>query len=186
MTTQVGEEILDPTEIERLIRSFADQEARDPRAFAEAVADNIMDPVTEETAALRSDELAPKTLIAVRFLIDHTLNATKRPPKGSDAERRRNHFLTSVNRERRVLEMIVAGIRAKNGVLPNAPNPRARALQRLANENLAGDVPRGRFRDLLNEEEELVRARKREAKQARRDARKGRAPSNVQPAPNHV
>lgn len=148
-------------------------EVRAPVEFAEALADNIMEPDPIETQAFRSDELAFKSLKAARYLLDHSGAVLKRRRRGSQQQQATQEFMNRVGAERRHLENITNGIRAKKGLTPNAPNPRQRALRRLATENLKGDVPRGRFRELVIEEQEIDRARKAEAKRQRRLARQG-------------
>lgn len=168
--------VVDPNEVAAKIREFIALEASDPRAFADALADNILDPIPTETAAFRSEELVFKSLTAALFLIENTDSVLKRRRRGSQEQRRTEYFRTAVNRERRIFENIVNGLRAQKGLLPNKPNPRRRAERRLVQENLAGDVPRGRFRQLLIEEVEADQERKRlekeRRKQARRDARR--------------
>lgn len=154
-----------------LISQFIELEASDPRAFTQQIADNVMEPVRAETMALRSPELVNKTMVAVRSLLEETSTAHRKVRKGSEEERRRNFFLAQVSRERRMLEVVISGLRAQGFNLPPAENPRKRAMVRLANENLRGDVPRGRFRDLLNEEQEITRERKRAAKKERAELR---------------
>lgn len=170
--------VVDPTELRRLIDQFVALEASDSKAFAEALADNIMEPDPAETAALRSEELAMKSLVAARFLIDNTNVVLRTKQRGTDEHRRTEHFINSVGRERRLLESIVQGLRAQHGILPTAPNPRGRAMRRLVNENMRGDVAKGRFRELVIEETEVDRQRKvrekEERKRARREARAGR------------
>lgn len=163
---------LDPTAVEAKIREFSALELRDRNGFAEALADNIMDPDPTETAAFRSDELAFKSLAAARYLIDNANTVMRRRRRGSQEQRGTERFMQTVGRERRILENITNGIRAKNGMLPNTPNPRQRALRRLASENLAGDVPKGRFRDLIEEEIQVDKDRKYQQKKARQAARR--------------
>lgn len=163
---------VDPSALAAKVAELAALEARDPTTFAEALADNIMEPDPVETAAFRSDDLAFKSLVATRYLIENTQSILRRRRRGSVAQRRTEGFIQKVGRERRVLENIVNGIRARTGVLPNTPNPRQRAMRRLWNENMKGPVPAGRYRELLNEEVEAVAERKRQAKKARQEARK--------------
>jgi hypothetical protein len=159
-------------EVEHLIAEFTALEARDRREFASAVADNVLEPDPAETEALRSDALILKSLSACEQLLARTEQDLRRRRRGSAERRRTLHFFEAVGRERRLLERIVAGRRAEKGILPNAPNPRQRALRRLADENLKGDVPQGRFRDVLEEEKERDRARLAAEKEARRQARR--------------
>jgi hypothetical protein len=154
------------------IQRLLDLHARDTTAFAEALADNIMEPVIEETAAFRSEELAYYSLAATRYLIENARSVLTRRRRGSTEKARTEGFMQKVGHERRLLELRVNGIRAEKGLLPNAPNPRQRALRRLASENLAGDVPKGRFRQLVEEEQEVDRERKRAAKKQRQQERR--------------
>lgn len=153
-------------------RELVDLEKRDRNAFAEALADNIMEPDPVETDAFRSDDLAFQSLAAARYLIDNANTVLRRRRRGSKEQRGTERFMQAVGRERRILENIVNGMRARKGMLPNAPNPRQRALRRLATENLQGDVPKGRFRDLVIEEQQIDKDRKREQKKARQEARR--------------
>jgi hypothetical protein len=145
---------------------------RGSREFAEALADNIMEPDPVETAAFRSDELAFLSYTGARYLIDHSNEVLRDRRRGSRQAHDTRRFQMEVGRERRILESIVNGIRAKKGMLPNQPNIRRRAERRLVQENLKGPVPQGRFIELLREEEEREQQRKRDAKRARAQARK--------------
>ena len=158
--------------VQAKIKELDALEVRDPLEFAEALADNIMETDPIETLAFRSDELAFKSLKAARYLLDHSGAVLQRRRRGSREQQATREFMNRVGAERRLLESIVNGIRAKKGLNPNAPNPRQRALRRLATENLKGDVPRGRFRELMIEEQEIDRERKAEAKRERRQARR--------------
>lgn len=138
------------------------------RAFAEALADNVMYPDPLEQAAFRSPVLADRSLAACRFLIAE-VNSTIRQREGETRGawlRRAEHFRHRVGMERRLLEAITAGLRAQRGVLPASPNPRARAMRRLAT------LHPERFLELVREEQAVDReraaAQKRERKAARR------------------
>lgn len=155
------------------VAELAAIEAADPTTFAEALADNIAEPLDTETAAFRSDELAFKSLAAAEYLIARTNEVVRRHRRDSDKQRASIAFGHKVARERRILENVVNGIKARNGILPAAPNPRKRAKDRLWNEAMKGGViPPGRWRQLLDEEIEKDRARKKAAKQARREMRR--------------
>lgn len=166
--------VADPAEVAAKIEEFVALEATDPTSFAEALADNIMEPEPAETAAFRSEELAFKSLNATKYLIENTRSVLARRRRGSEQQRRTEGFLQKVNYERRLLENIVNGLRAQRGLLPNAPNPRRRAERRLVNENLAGDVKRGRIRELIEEEKAIDAEKKKQAKKARQQARRER------------
>lgn len=161
-----------PDEVAAKVEELRALEQLGVKEFADALADNIMEPLPVETAAFRSDALAFLSLTAARYLIDHANEILRQRHRSRHARRGTQHFVNLVGRERRILENIVNGLRAKNGDLPNAPNPRKRAMQRLWNENMAGDVPQGRYKVLFLEEQELAAQRKRDEKKARRDARR--------------
>ena len=171
-TTRPEPPVVDPAEVQRLVVQLTALEAQNPRAFAESLADNIMEPDPAETLAFRSEELVAKSLVAARYLIDNTNSVMASRRRGTDLHKRTELFRNAVGRERRLLQSILDGMRARDGVLPTAPNPRGRAMRRLVNENLVGDVPKGRFRELVIEETENDKAKRAAAKEARKKARK--------------
>lgn len=163
----------DPTLVESTIRMLAGQS--DDR-FGEALADCIMDPVPEEVEAFRSPELVARSAAAARYLIDHvnTVMRTREGPEASnkDLRRRTEAFRNKVGRERRILESILAEAELRKGIIRNAPNPRARAMKRLWQLNLQGDVPAGTAQRLYEEEQEKVLEARREARRkAKEEAR---------------
>lgn len=166
---------VDPTDLVQHVRRLL--LLTDDRAYAQALADSIMDPIAEEQAAFRSPELAQRSLVATRFLIDDVNAAIQRKADESTKSwrSRADHFRNRVGMERRLLEAIVDGLRAQRGILPAQPNPKARAMRRLWSENMAGDVPKGRYRELLELEQQADADRaarqKEERKQARRTAK---------------
>lgn len=162
----------DPEQVAAKVQEFLALETSDPTSFAEALADNIMEPDPVETAAFRHEDLAFKSLAATKYLIENANSVLKRRRRGSQQQRRTENFVQKVGLERRLLELRVNGIRAEKGLLPNAPNPRQRAMRRLATENLQGDVPKGRIRELIIEEQEKDRERKKQAKKERQAARR--------------
>ena len=167
-----GSNDADAVRVQAKIKELDALEVRDPLEFAEALADNIMEPDPIETSAFRSEELVFKSYKAARYLIDHSGAVLNRRRRGSKEQQATREFMNRVGQERRLLEYIVNGLRASKGLTPNAPNPRQRALRRLATENLKGDVPRGRFRELVIEEQEVDRERKRQQKEERRAQKK--------------
>ncbi len=132
--------------------------------YAESLADTIMDPDhpdhAVEVAAFRSPELAKRSLVATRYLIDHVNSTLKHPAGQSNAQRDRAaaHFRDRVGMERRLLEQIVTGLAAQTGRLDTSPNPRRRAMERLANLHY------DEFRALVREEEEKRKRARQEAK----------------------
>jgi hypothetical protein len=140
--------------------------------FAESLADNIMDPMPEETAAFRSPELVARSVAAAKYLIDHvnTVIRTKTGDETSDKDvrRRREAFRNRVGYERRLLEEILRSEELQRGIIRNAPNPRARALRRLKQRHLA------EYQDLVREETEKIAQERRDARRAAKDAARQR------------
>jgi hypothetical protein len=169
---RVEQPVADPAQVAETTRRFLELHARDATAFAEALADNVMEPDLVETAAFRSEELAFYSLAATRYLIENARSVLARRRRASTEKARTEGFMQKVGHERRLLELRVNGIRAEKGMLPNAPNPRQRAMRRLASENMAADVPKGRFRQLFDEEVEVDKQRKRDAKKQRQQERR--------------
>ncbi|MGL5816640.1 MAG: hypothetical protein ACRCYR_03685 [Phycicoccus sp.] len=160
----------DQAEVERQIVLLA---ALSDDRFADALADNIMDPVPDETAAFRSAELVKRSEAACSFLIQGAAARVSDLYKGADADarnkrRRVEHFKNKMAYERAILRTIITESDARNGLLRNRQNPRARAMKRLAQLNLAGDVPRGTYRRLLDEETEKDAERRRQQKREAR------------------
>ncbi|HET9653821.1 MAG TPA: hypothetical protein VFP72_00570 [Kineosporiaceae bacterium] len=147
------------------------------RQYQEYVSDVLGDRDPDEVtlAAIRSPQLVRRTLDALTAIINQ-INidlAVNRRTRERDAEWERA-ALRVQNRygmERNAVQRIVNEIDEREG-RRGKPNPRARAMERLATENLAGPVPQGRFRDLLEEEKAKVEARRKAARQAARDARR--------------
>lgn len=164
-------EIPSSDEVADLIRQFS---ALTEDRFAEALADCVMDPIHEEVQAFRSPELVARSLAAARYNIDHvnTVMSTREGPAASNTRLRRATlaFRNKMGRERRILESIVAEAELRKGIIRNAPNPRARAMKRLWQLNLMGDVPAGTAAQLLEEEIEKAAEAKRAARRAQKDA----------------
>lgn len=167
-----------PTSADEVARTIQMLAAESDDRFSEALADNIMDPVPEETAAFRSPELVARSAAAARYLIDHvnTVIRTRSGPEASnkDLRRRTEAFRNKVGRERRILESILAEAELRKGIIRNAPNPRARAMKRLWQLALQGDVPAGTARRLLEEEEEKAVEARREARRLAKEAARER------------
>lgn len=165
---------LDPRQVQATIDQLS---ALSDQAYAEALADCVMLPDEFEQAAFRSEQLAQRSLIAARYLLDNVNTQIRQRPDESKGAwgQRASHFRNRVGMERRILDAIVTGLRAQLGILPAAPNPRARAMRRLWSENMRGPIPAGRFRELLEEEQQrdadARRAAKEERKRQRREAK---------------
>lgn len=159
------------------------QAVLDERAFANLLADSIKRKVdSEERAALqaafRDPRLINRSVAAADYLTSST-NAQMRAIErelgdGSDRSLRERTaaFQNMVGQERQLLRRVLSGLKAQRGFPDNAPNPRRRAMNRLVTENMRGDVPKGRFRELLEEEEERDREAKRAAKQRALEAKR--------------
>lgn len=141
----------DPAEVQRLTQYLAGQ----PHLkFTEALMDCLMDPVPAEVLAFRSDALAEKTLAACVQLLDQLNQQIASNGKGMRrfeglrgaalaAEQRAwrqdvFRIREAVGIERRLVQDIVRGMRARNGQLGFAPNPRGRAMRELVRLNVSG------------------------------------------------
>lgn len=146
-------------------------------AFAEELVVEILlapEPDPVELAALRSEEVAFLAWNATKYLLDHSGAVLRSRRRGSRAALSTERFRAAINRENRIFKQVVDGTRAKRGILPNERNVRRRAERRLVQENLKGDVPKGRFIEIYREEQELADQIARDQKRARAEARKKR------------
>ena len=127
---------IDPVELRSTIEYLSSRTDED---FRDALADNLFEPDEVETAAFRHTELAWRSLAAARYLIDHantTIKAREGDQSKKGAQLATARFRDRVGMERRLLESIVAGDRARNGILSNAPSAQSRALRRLKQRHL--------------------------------------------------
>lgn len=165
---------VDPAELEQMIHQL---EVLSDTAYAESLADCVMDPDPVEQAAFRSDPLAERSLAAAIFLIEN-VNAQIRRNEGESAagwKHRAEHFRSRVGMERRLLGTVVDGIYARQGRIKNAPNPRRRAQERLVNLVLKGEtVDVDTWRGLLEDERLREIERKRLDKERRKRLAKER------------
>src|SRR5690606_27046563 len=134
--------------------------------FANALADCIMSPEAEWDDALpdapkpipkvaaerafRSPRFVEQSIAAADLLLKQARNRTlaKGADNDRDWRRRQQFYMDKVGRERKVLGAVLKGLKAQAGYVDNAPSPRGRAMQRLWQLNLAGDVPRGKAIEL--------------------------------------
>jgi hypothetical protein len=137
-------------------------------AFAEALADNIMEPDADEVAAFRSPELVVRSLDATKYLLARVNTEFQQRPGESRGSwgKRAAAYRDRVGLERRRLETIVAGLRAQRGILTAPPNPRGRAYRELARRHPE------EYLEIVREQQDKDRQRKREEKEARKQARK--------------
>lgn len=173
MTTTPDRPVADQPLIDEVVESL--RLLVDEEQFAQTLADSIMSPVKTKmdaavVAAFRDDRLINRSVIAANYLIARANNdmKKKKAPPGEDpreVERRRLAYIDMVGRERQILKDILKGIKARKGILDMSPNPRARAAERLVSLNMRADIPKGMFAQLVEEEEEKVRAQKRRLKQ---------------------
>jgi hypothetical protein len=137
--------------------------------FANRMVQNIAEPTAPMQRAFRSPELARRSYTAARFMIkkfnkqiaqrELTLSSSREPFEEYKRWRRNVERLRdAVGLEQRHLEEIIRGMNASEGVLSTSPNPRQRALERLAEENRRGPLKRGRITQLLHEETEALEA----------------------------
>ena len=151
----------------------------DEQKYAQSLAASITKPIETEydaavQAAFRDPRLINRSVIAADFLMARANNDIKRREgEGAKALQHRTiYYKDRVGRERNILKSILRGEKAKRGILDVAPNPRARAMERLVSINMRADIPKGLFAQLVAEEEEKVRAAKRKAKQEAKERAK--------------
>lgn len=147
--------------------------ADDP--FREAVAKIVMDPQPAHLEALRSPGLVARTEAACEFLIRTNASRVRHVLAGDAAAQKRHavsYFINKVAYERSICQRILAEADARKGIIKNRSNPRARALKRLAQLNLKGDVPQGMYRQLLEEEREADVERRRQERRAAKERAK--------------
>lgn len=136
-------------------------------AFAESLADCIMDPDAIEQAAFRSAELVERSRIAAKFLIDTTNSRIRsNAPDASkkEWEQRASYFRDRVGMERRLLDRVALGLRAQLGELPTPPNPRAQAYRELARRYPV------EYLAILREIDERAKAERKAKKKQRRSS----------------
>ena len=121
---------VDPSELRDMIEELS---ALPEDEYTRALGRNLTDEDPVETAAFRSPELVQRTAIAARMLIEQTTTTIKRREGESTGQwkHRATQFRILAQRERHVCTVIVDGLRAQRGILPNSPSPRARAARRL-------------------------------------------------------
>jgi hypothetical protein len=158
----------DPTELIQVAQVIDRLSALTDVAFAEALADNIMEPDQDETAAFRSRELAHRSLDATKYLLARVNTEFRQRPGESRGSwgKRAAVFRDRVGLERRRLETIIAGLRAERGILMAPPNPRGRAYRELARRHP------GEFLVLVREEQEKDRLHAAEEKERRKHVRR--------------
>lgn len=135
--------------------------------FREALADNIMEPDPDETAAFQSPQLVARAMQAcddlranargvIRRLDEQATSGSDQARAEARARRRRtDHFVYMVGREKKRLELVRRGYQAQEGRVLAAPNPRQRAF-----EDLARKYPQEYLRLVRAREAELRRTRK--------------------------
>ncbi|MEQ7008452.1 hypothetical protein ABN028_19960 [Actinopolymorpha sp. B17G11] len=122
--------------------------------FIRAVRDFLRRPDDDEAAALRSDAIVQRTHWAILYLRDNVRTSLEHEAEGSDRKRGMELLRNAIRREERLTLLRVNGLRAKTGQMPMAPNPRGRAMRRLAAEYPV------EFLKLLREEQALDDLRK--------------------------
>jgi hypothetical protein len=175
LTTQRDQGAPTPEQVRARVAELVALEAQDPTTFAEALADNIVEPEALDTLAFRDEELAVKSAAACRYLVERTDEQMRRYARDKERLEGQRKFRAKVVREGRIMQSIIEGIRAKRGILPNSPNPRRRAERRFISEALAGNYgeeARVAFRRLVADETEKLAEQKRQAKKARRQSRR--------------
>ena len=161
-----------PDDTQDIARTVAYLAAMTDDRFVDALRDRIGDPDPDpiEVAAFRSPELAERTLIALNYALREMASIEATVGRDSTAQKRRARqaYRSLLSRERAFVETIVNELNARKGIARNASNPRRRALERLAQLNYAGDVPRGKFKELYDEERQKDTDARRAARAAAR------------------
>lgn len=170
--------IADPAEVQRTIDYLLKLDSTDRAKFDQAVADHIVELTDRRyeadpamTEALHSEEVAKRAFEATRTLLKQAAEMDRRRGRTAQQRRGTERFRQAVVREQRIIKAILDGMDARKGKLSDARSPRQRAMRRLVTENLKGDVPKGRFIELHNEEKEKDAEAAEAAKKARREAR---------------
>lgn len=160
---------VDPVLLDRTITQL---QALTDQAYAQSLADCVVDPEPVEHAAYRSDELAERSLAAAVFLVNTTNSLMKNGPSRDDPAwvHRTQHFLNRIGMERRLLGTIVDGMYARQGRVKNAPNPRRRAQERLWNLVMSGRPVDPQTPALLMADEEAKEKVRKAQDKARRKA----------------
>lgn len=114
--------------------------------------------ITEEDwvqqSAYRTPLLAAKSLRAVRKVraIGKDFVPHQTTDTGEELAQRRDRFRREVDLQEQLLELVLIGLKAQQGIVVTPTNARRRAEHRLAQLNMAQDLPRGTISDLVDEE----------------------------------
>jgi len=114
--------------------------------------------ITEEdwaqAAAYRTPLLAAKSLKALRKIRAMGKDFAPRQITDSDQDfsLRRDRFRREVDVQEQLVELVLIGLKAQEGIVLTPRNARRRAEHRLAQLNMSRDVPRGTISDLVDEE----------------------------------
>lgn len=132
----------------------------------------LRDPSLVDQLAFRSPKLAARSLQVCLWLLENVRTTLR----GTD-DRRRAYRLellrNAARKEERVLRTVVDGLRAQQGILPFAPNPRRRAEHRVWQLLLRGDtVTPEMAKRILSEEHERDRQRRAEERERRRQRKR--------------
>jgi len=157
-------ESVDPDELAVTITYL---EARSDPAFAQALAENVLDPDPVATAAFRSPQLATRSLSAARFVINRANNRIRNADSTPDPARTRyvqTRLRDAVGFERASIQAVVDNmVDDPRGAHGNAPSARSRAMRRMAREDPV------RFLRFRREAEEQIAAERRAAKAQRKE-----------------
>jgi len=129
-------------------------------ADGELVHDISDDELAEQTA-YRSPALAARALKAVRRARQSVRETVPHQPDEDEQgwQRRVQRYLSHLEREEVILQTVVAGLKAQRGILMTPRNPRRRAEHRLAQMNLARDLPKGTIVELTQQEKRAGKQR---------------------------
>ncbi|GAB3216389.1 hypothetical protein GCM10027586_09010 [Kineococcus gypseus] len=122
---------------------------------------DISDDEFAEQAAYRAPALAARALKAVRRAQQSVHETVPRQPAEDEQawQRRVRRYLSHLEREEVILQTVVAGLKAQRGIIATPRNPRRRAEHRLAQMNLAQDLPKGTIVELTQQEKRVAKRR---------------------------
>ena len=122
---------------------------------------DISDDELAEQAAYRTPALAARALKAVRRAQQSVRETVPRQVEEDEQawQRRVRRYLSHLEREEVILQTVLAGLKAQRGILMTPRNPRRRAEHRLAQLNLAQDLPKGTIVELTQQEKRAAKRR---------------------------
>ena len=147
-------------------QTIAELERLEGPAYERALTRMVFDPTPAEQIAFRHPRLITKSIAATRSMIDRVNRDLRSNPKRQDPDwrGRAEAFRTRIGEERRLLEALLADMRASEGSIAET-SLRAQAKNRLWAENPVRGL------QILRELQEEQRAKRQAEKEQRRAAK---------------